>query len=115
MYYLDYAARRKLFLQCIPGCIGTLYEDIANSLVFTQAMNVCLYLDAFLLKDALVGVFLTTCHIVIGMVACNHHEWHDGNLLDFLCFQLRNDSFQAWPALYSLNEHVIIAQLLQLR
>ena len=55
------------------------------------------------------GIGIGTGHVVIGMVAGDHHHGHEDDVLDALGFQLGNDCIQMGPAFDRVD--VDIAQI----
>ena len=52
------------------------------------------------------GIVISAGHIVIGMVAGDHHHRHEDDVLDALGFQLRNDRIQMGPAFDGIDEDI---------
>lgn len=110
---ISYISYHKLFLQCCQCFISALNIDVSNSFIFTKAMDVGGNFEALSFQLALVGVRIRTGHIVVCMVACNHHDRHKGYMGVAACFQLRNDVFQVWTAFNGVYEYVVHAQLME--
>ena len=71
--------------QGINRCLCVCNKQILNCLHRAKALNYGGYLEACLLKLGLPGAVLVTCHIVIGVVACNDHQRTQNNLLIAAC------------------------------
>ena len=110
---ISYISYHKLFLQCSQCFISALYIDISDSFVFTKAVDVGGDFEALSFQLALVGVRIGAGHIVIGMVAGNHHDRHEGYMIEAACFQFRNDVFQVRTAFNGVNEYIVHAQLME--
>ena len=79
---ISYISYHKLFLQCSQCFISALYINVSDSFVFTKAVDVGGNFEALSFQLALVGVRIRAGHIVVCMVAGNHHEWHQCNVLN---------------------------------
>ena len=59
------------------------------------------------------GVRFITSHIIVCMIASNHHDRHQGDMFVALCFQLRDDIFQIRTAFDRVNEDIVHAEFMQ--
>ncbi len=100
---ISYISYHKLFLQCCQCFISALYIDISDSFVFTKSVDVGGNFEALSFQLALVGVRIGAGHIVVCMVAGNHHDRHEGYMIEAACFQYRNAVFRILRALHGLS------------
>ena len=53
-------------------------------------------------------------HVVVRMIARNHHDRHERDHLDVVLLELRQDRLQARPSLHRVDVDVLIAELVEL-